>query len=439
MAVSSMSGHVMPMVHIGVGLRSAGHEVIVLSDAEFADTARRAGLRFEPLRAGAGVRPPAGAPSWIRHLPDQARRYHHGRTGLTAAFVEPLARQTESLRALLEYESADGVLADVTFTGVLPLLLSDNPRPPILVCGVGPLTLSSVDTPPFGMGWLPEPGFDYRRMTKVAQRIIMGGSQRRLNQALREVGSPAAPVFISDWPRLADGLLQLSVAGFEYPRTDLPPTVEFVGPVLPESAGDAPPRWWPDVLTASTVVHVTQGTFDNSDLSQLIGPTLEAFADRDDVLVVATTGGRSGQQLRGPVPPNARVIDWLPYSLLMPHVDVMVTNGGFGGVQHALRHGVPLVVAGETSDKAEVAARVQYSGAGINLGTATPSAADIRASVTQAKQCRGYRAAAAGLRHEIESSAPLHAIAAALERCRAGRTGGPRGDEVAAGPAVAPR
>ena len=51
----------------------------------------------------------------------------------------------------------------------------------------------------------------------------------------------------------------------------------------------------------------------------------------------------------------------------------MVTNGGYGGVQIALSYGVPLVVAGTTEDKPEVAARVAWSGAGINLKTATPA------------------------------------------------------------------
>ena len=37
----------------------------------------------------------------------------------------------------------------------------------------------------------------------------------------------------------------------------------------------------------------------------------------------------------------------------------MLTNGGYGGVQYALAHGVPLVVAGDTEDKPEVAARVE--------------------------------------------------------------------------------
>ena len=52
----------------------------------------------------------------------------------------------------------------------------------------------------------------------------------------------------------------------------------------------------------------------------------------------------------------------------------MVTNGGYGAVQRAVSTGVPLVVAGNTEDKPEVAARVAWSGAGINLRTGTPTA-----------------------------------------------------------------
>ena len=50
----------------------------------------------------------------------------------------------------------------------------------------------------------------------------------------------------------------------------------------------------------------------------------------------------------------------------------MVTNGGYSGVQHALAYGVPLIVAGDTADKAEVAARVAYNRCGIDLHTARP-------------------------------------------------------------------
>jgi UDP:flavonoid glycosyltransferase YjiC (YdhE family) len=165
---------------------------------------------------------------------------------------------------------------------------------------------------------------------------------------------------------------------------------------------------------APIVVHVTQGTFDNTDLGQLIGPTMRGLADRDDVLVVASTGGRRGRLLRGATPGNGRITNWVPYSQLMPHVDVMVTNGGYGGVQHALSHGVPLVVAGETSDKAEVAARVQYTGAGIDLGTARPSATRVASAVDRILRDDTFRAAAGRLGAEIATADPLSDIAQRL-------------------------
>ena len=101
----------------------------------------------------------------------------------------------------------------------------------------------------------------------------------------------------------------------------------------------------------------------------------------------------------------------------MRHVDVVITNGGYGGVQYALSHGVPLVVAGETSDKAEVAARVDHCGVGIDLGTATPSPEAIRAAADQVRRDDRYLAAASRLRAEIDSATPVDAIANVLKRC----------------------
>ena len=41
-----------------------------------------------------------------------------------------------------------------------------------------------------------------------------------------------------------------------------------------------------------------------------------------------------------------------------------MTNGGYGGVQYALRYGVPIVATGGKEDKPEVGARVAWSGVG---------------------------------------------------------------------------
>jgi UDP:flavonoid glycosyltransferase YjiC (YdhE family) len=92
----------------------------------------------------------------------------------------------------------------------------------------------------------------------------------------------------------------------------------------------------------------------------------------------------------------------------------MVTNGGYGGVQQALANGVPLVVAGDSEDKPEVAARVQWSGAGVNLHTGRPSPAMVARAVHRVLARSSYRRRARALRAEIAASDPFGSISDAL-------------------------
>ena len=109
---------------------------------------------------------------------------------------------------------------------------------------------------------------------------------------------------------------------------------------------------------------VTQGTVA-TDPERLLHPAITALAGTD-ALVIATTGGSEPDDVL-PVkdrPSNLRLVRFIPFTAVLPHTDVMVTNGGFGGVQLALANGVPLVTAGKTEDKMEVNARVAWSGRG---------------------------------------------------------------------------
>ena len=123
------------------------------------------------------------------------------------------------------------------------------------------------------------------------------------------------------------------------------------------------------------MVHVTQGT-QNIDPADLIRPALEALAHRN-LLIVVSTGVRGRDELPFPVPGNARVAGFLPYDELLPRTDVVITNGGWGGTLAALSHGIPLIVAGGDLDKPEVAARVAWTGAGVDMRTGTPTPAQI--------------------------------------------------------------
>src|SRR5208282_5058266 len=120
-----------------------------------------------------------------------------------------------------------------------------------------------------------------------------------------------------------------------------------------------------------------------------------------DVLVVATAGGRPIDAIPGPLPSNARVSSFLPFEWLLPKVDALVTNGVYGSVNQAMSFGIPLVSAGMTEDKADVNARVAWSGVGLNLATNEPTQEALRAAVRTVLDRPAYRMRASQMADEF--------------------------------------
>ncbi|MCU1575291.1 MAG: glycosyl transferase [Micrococcaceae bacterium] len=414
-------GHFLPLLEIGHYLVSQGHDVEMITGSRFESRVEEAGLTFVPL--------PPECDFDDRDI-DVAFPGRVGKKGLArlrfdfkAVFVDALPHQYRIVRSRLDGGTTfDGVLVDAAYTGILPILLGAAPRPPVLACGVIPLSLSSRDTAPFGLGLPPRSDAVGRLRNAVLnhliRRVFLPG-HKAAAQHLRTLTGRDMPVFLLDGASLTDVLLQLTCPGFEYPRSDLPSNVRFVGPVLPQHAGDfAAPGWWEEVLDhRQPIVHVTQGTIDNKDLTRLILPSISALA-HEEVLVVVTTGGQPLPPDAEPLPANVRIADFLPYDLLLPHVDLVVTNGGYGGTQRCLALGLPVIVAGDREDKPEVAARVAWTGAGINLRTGTPPSKAILAAVRKVLADPAYREAARRLSAEYGRYSALPAIAAALATTR---------------------
>jgi UDP:flavonoid glycosyltransferase YjiC (YdhE family) len=158
------------------------------------------------------------------------------------------------------------------------------------------------------------------------------------------------------------------------------------------------------------VILITQGTVANAD-PVLIGPVIEALAHEDFLLVYTSGGGRA--RLPDPLPGNLRVADFLPYEALLPRVSLLITNGGYGTVTAALSYGIPIIVAGDTEEKPEIARRVAWSGAGIDLRTGSPSARAIRDAVRRIEADGRYRLRAGEIRdsfasHDAPSEAADH-------------------------------
>jgi UDP:flavonoid glycosyltransferase YjiC (YdhE family) len=289
----------------------------------------------------------------------------------------------------------------------------------VLAYTTTPLMITSRDTAPCGMGLAPSSSalgrLRNRALNLLSQKVLFRQSQTTANYLLDHLNSRPLPTFILDAGLLADRYISPTVPEFDYRRSDLPAHVRYVGAVHPlPSAGFRPPSWWAELDGDRPVVHVTQGTVDNTDLSKLLEPTIAALGG-EEVIVVATTGGRDTSPLKAALPMNTYVAEYIPHDLLLPKVDVMVTNGGYGAVQRALSMGVPLVVAGNTEDKPEVAARVAWAGAGVDLRTGTPTPGAVRAAVRDVLNDSRYLGAARGLEAAFARRCGVAEIAVLLD------------------------
>jgi MGT family glycosyltransferase len=386
-------GHVTPMLSVGLHLASLGHAVTFHTGEIFRSQVEAAGLRFAGMtgRANINYRDPENSADREK-LTERERILHN----LKHWFIDPLPDQHRCLQQILEETSVDLILTSSMYLGCFPMLLGPGEdRPPVIGCGVTPLILRSVDCGFTSYDATPE-GRKRNREEHFLLEKAFQPIAHQLNLALAECAAPSISGFWADSIyTMPDLFLQFTGDAFEFPRSDLPSKVKFVGPVLPNKSAFKEPAWWSELDGSKPVVLVTQGTLANFDLQELVQPTLTALAD-DNALVIAATGRADTGDLIAPT--NAKVEAFVPFVQLLPKVDVLITNGGYGAVQQALSFGVPLVAAGDTEEKAFTAARVGWTGAGINLETRRPTPEQIRVAVHTVLAGSQYREHAQRLR-----------------------------------------
>jgi len=418
-AATPAFGHVAPLRPIAADLVRRGEQVTFLSGSAFRASIEETGARFVALPGEADF----DIAELVARHPERAE-LEPGPAALswdlTHVFIKPIPLQHAALQELLAEDDGEPavVLHDTSYLGAMPMGLGAPGIRPAAVIGIGivPLTMSSTDTAPFGLGLPPDASPEGRARNIEANRAVQGAFAEIQSLAAETVRATGAtrelPFFLDAAVTVPDRYLHLSIEDLEYPRSDAPASLRFVGAV-PDERSTRPvalPEWWSEVEAAERVVVVTQGTIANLDFTELIEPALEALADLD-VLVVATLG-RDAQL--ADVPANARVAEFIPFAELLPHTSVLVSNGGFGGVQHALWHGVPMVLAGQSEDKVEVTARTAWAGAAVNLATQRPAVADIRRAVESVLDTPAFRERAEQLGAQYEKHDALAEIHASI-------------------------
>ncbi|KAF9876603.1 mgt family [Colletotrichum karsti] len=420
-ATQPFAGHINPTTPLAHALTRRGHTVTWLTSPSHAhlitpipnvhflpSPASLAAHDSVPLKPDEGTSGLASVVSTLRRL-----------------FLDRIPDQVAAYQEVVSEFAADVLVVDLTAYGAN--CFRDLTGIPYATLGINPLVTFDPECPPWGTGWRPPTTFLGRWVNALAHAVAGWLLYPKLTAVLNghraELGLPPLPGS-GFYDTTRSDLLHImpTTPAFEFPRAFYP-SVKFVGPLLPLFEDEAVPAWWDEMLAhpREKVVHVTQGTYA-TDAANLIGPTLSALRDRDDLLVIVTTPDAEKVLPAGSLPSNARVASFVPHAKLLPHVGAMVTNAGYGGVLAALSCGVPMVCAGRSEDKADVSSRVAWSGAGIDLGTDAPGERALRDAVGRVLGEDKYRRAAERVRDDFaRHDGPNEAVDALEEivaRCR---------------------
>ena len=235
--------------------------------------------------------------------------------------------------------------------------------------------------PPYGPGLRPRRGplgavrdaGLWRVVKRAFDKVILPD----LNRLRAESGLPPHRSAI-DQLLSADRLIVLTDEPLEYPRTDAPATVRFVGsePWDPPSGRlewlDEPGDPWV-LVTCST---------DFLDDQSLAATAVDALRDLPVRVLVTLADAYDAASL--PAAPNVRVERFVPHAQVLPQAAAVVSPSGMGIVGKAHAAGVPVVAVPFERDQHEVARRVSEAGLGVVLPAKRLRADRLRSAVVEA-------------------------------------------------------
>lgn len=453
-------GHVIPALQITEQLVKRGFDITVVAPAKWQTAIRKMGANFAPL-GGLWARR-----DFWEHLADKKMSLG---VHLGHIFVSMLFAGYQSLvLALTELRHRLGdadlqkrrivILSDMIYTGVLPFRLGARPFADLVldvrtICvAVTPRAWAAPEAPCWGQGfpWDPTDAGKKRNVEIYRQRYDAEG-WKRLEDALFMCGCTRSlqSLLYDEWERdhplpeefsfkrsygaatyfAHDATLQMTIPSLEYPVPDLPAHFRFAGilPLKPLPAEIQYPEWWGELLEEKKqgrkkIVFVAQGT-QAPDHQDLVIPAIQALATRDDVLVVACLCFRGATLKDMPtesLPPNARVVDFIPYDAVLPYADVFASASGYGGLNHAVVNGVPILQTGFLYDKPDLGRRIEYTGIGEYISQFPPPTNMLAEAVDKILSDSSYKEHILKLQAEAKAYNPFDLIEGEIVRLSQG-------------------
>lgn len=406
-------GHFNPLTSLAVYLKELGCDVRWYSSREYAEKINRLQIHHYPYKKALEVT----GTTLEAMMPDRDKIKNPIKKlnfDMKEFFILRSVEYYADIKEINESFDFDLLICDNCFSAIP--FVRDKMKKEVIAIGVLPLTETSRDLPPSGLGMTPS----YTMFGKLKQSILrylaanvlFKPSNKLMHNLLASHGITHNNLSVFDiLVQKSTLLLQSGTPGFEYQRSDMSKHIRFIGPLLPWSSKKQHLPWFDERLKRySKIVVLTQGTVEK-DVTKLLVPALEAFKNTD-TLVICTTGGSQTAELKQAYPQKNLIIeDFIPFGDIMPYANVYITNGGYGGVMLGIQNKLPLVVAGVHEGKNEICARVGYFKLGVNLKTETPSPIQIRQAVDKVMEDTVYRKNVEALAREFALFRPQELVA----------------------------
>lgn len=376
-------GHFHPLLPLAQAVGEAGHDVAVATSGRFTSVIERAG--FRAIAAGLSwlESDDSSLPEELRPAPGLPLESFFAQK-FVAAVAEPLARDV--IAAAAEWMPDVIVRERTEYGGALAAAALGVPGAAVQVASPSLMTprfLAAVEVP--------------------------------YNRARRNLGLEAD----DDLAALEDqAVFAFAPPSLHDPEVPLPRNFISLRPLAVDGTAAAElPEWIHKLGRDRPLVYATLGTiFNNPDYELPFFPAVMEGLRDENVDVVITVGPEVDVASVGSPPPNVRVEQYVPQSLLFGRCSAIICHGGYGTLLAAIEHGVPLVIVPFGADQPINARSVERLGIGRVIEEADVTADRMRDAVRAVLDDPAYRSRIRHVRDEAARLPPTAEAVSVLER-----------------------
>jgi zeaxanthin glucosyltransferase len=367
-------GHLNPMLALARELVGRGHRATFLHMEDARSSIREDQVAFRAI--GQRSHPPGR----LQQITDRMARIEtlFGIGGIVRDMADTTDMLCRELPAALREIGADLVISDGT-EAAGGLVATSLGLPYVSVANALPLNREPTVPPPF-TAWRYDP-------SRWGVERNLGGyrSSDWLMGRLGEVIS----AYAAKWglgPRrtIEDTLSPLAqisqlVRGFDMPRSELPATFHYCGPLRTEGRDVAGFDWRP--TGGRPLVFASLGTLQGSRAT--LFRRIARAAERLELELVLAHGGKLSAKAAASLPGRPAVFDFVPQEVVLRHSSIAVLNGGLNTVMDAMAAGVPVAAVPIAFEQGAIARRLERVGAGRMVGRRFSTAGRFARAIAQ--------------------------------------------------------